>query len=395
MTSRRWWKSAVCAAGRGRAGPSPAGPGRRRGAGLRAAVAPGPDHRPHLGHHRSTQGRASAAPPGASRRSRRSSTGCHSAPRPGAAGGPDLPHVGLRRAAAVPGPAVDHGPPETLRRPASARTALRHHRCDGLFAVPVMAQRLLALSSDDLDAAGRGEGRARPGRLGGSDLRVVALSGSALPAGFATRFMADYGPVLYNLYGSTEASSVSVADPTDLTADAASAGRPPRGTVVRIVDEGGEEVRDGSIGRIFVGNDMIFVGYTHGEARPSWRGLVPTGDLGRWVGGRLRVEGREDDIVVWVARTSIPASSRPLSRCCPRSWRSVSSACPTRSSASGWWPASCSTPSPPRHRRADRAGPARTSRGTPCRASRLVAELPRNATGKVLVSELRHAIAEG
>ena len=54
-----------------------------------------------------------------------------------------------------------------------------------------------------------------------SSLRVVALSGSALPPSLATKFMDEFGDVLYSLYGSTEVSYVSVAGPQDLRADPA------------------------------------------------------------------------------------------------------------------------------------------------------------------------------
>ena len=47
-------------------------------------------------------------------------------------------------------------------------------------------------------------------------LKVAAVSGSALPGGLATRFMDAYGDVLYNLYGSTEASWASIATPAEL-----------------------------------------------------------------------------------------------------------------------------------------------------------------------------------
>ena len=39
------------------------------------------------------------------------------------------------------------------------------------------------------------------------------MSGSALPAELATTFMDRFGDVLYNLYGSTEVSWVSIAGP--------------------------------------------------------------------------------------------------------------------------------------------------------------------------------------
>ncbi|MDV3220494.1 AMP-binding protein, partial [Intrasporangium sp.] len=182
--------------------------------------------------------------------------------------------------------------------PQVARSALRRHGCQGMFAAPVMVQRMIDLADDGLGPDGAGEGGARVGRLGGARLRVVALSGSLLPSGLATRFMAAYGPVLYNLYGSTEVSWVSVATPADLAADPDCAGRPPRGTTVAIVDETGAAVADGDVGRIFVGNDLLFDGYTDGASRPTWHGLVSTGDLGRLVDGRLHVEGREDDLVI-------------------------------------------------------------------------------------------------
>ena len=77
-----------------------------------------------------------------------------------------------------------------------------------------------------------------------SSLRFVPLSGSALPGDLATRFMDAFGDVIYNLYGSTEVGSVSVATPADLRAAPATAGRPPRGTLVRLLDDDDRDVAD-------------------------------------------------------------------------------------------------------------------------------------------------------
>ena len=54
--------------------------------------------------------------------------------------------------------------------------------------------------------------------------------------------------------------------PDCLTASAApgTAGKPPRGTEIRLYDEQGQEVPQGEVGRIFVGNEMSFEGYTGG-----------------------------------------------------------------------------------------------------------------------------------
>ncbi len=62
-----------------------------------------------------------------------------------------------------------------------------------------------------------------------SCLRVIALSGSALPGELATRAMDTFGDVLYNLYGSTEVAWATIATPADLRAAPGTAGRPPLG----------------------------------------------------------------------------------------------------------------------------------------------------------------------
>lgn len=175
--------------------------------------------------------------------------------------------------------------------PAAARRALRVHGCEVMYAVPVMLQRMLALPAERSTTGPVGSD-------GGERLRIVAVSGSALPEGLARRFMAAYGPVLYSLYGSTEVSWATVADPRDLTTAPRTAGRPPAGTRLAILDDDGEPVPDGATGRIFVGNDMVFDGYTSGPQKEVRRGLMATGDLGHLEDGLLFVEGREDDLVI-------------------------------------------------------------------------------------------------
>ncbi len=165
--------------------------------------------------------------------------------------------------------------------PAEALDAVQDNGCEVMFAVPVMLQRILEI----------------PVRR--TRLRIVAVSGSALRGGLATRFQDAYGEVLYNLYGSTEVSWASIATPEELRRNPATAGRPPRGTRVAIVDAHGQELPAGHVGRIFVGNDMLFDGYTNGSARGVHDGLLDTGDLGHLdADGLLQVDGRADDMVI-------------------------------------------------------------------------------------------------
>jgi fatty-acyl-CoA synthase len=132
-----------------------------------------------------------------------------------------------------------------------------------------------------------------------SCLRVIALSGSALPGELATRAMDAFGDVVYNLYGSTEVAWATIATPKDLRAAPGTAGRPPMGTVVKLLDADGNEVAPGESGRIFVANEMMFDGYTGGGGKEIVRGLMSTGDVGHFdADGLLFVDGRDDEMII-------------------------------------------------------------------------------------------------
>ena len=177
-----------------------------------------------------------------------------------------------------------------LRRtfdPVEALRTTQAERCQSMVVIPVMLQRILALD---------------PGELEGVDLsrvEVVASSGSALPATLAQAWMDRFGDNLYNIYGSTEVAYASIATPEDLRADPTSAGKPPHGTVVKILGHDGHELPRGETGRIFVGNGLLFEGYTNGGSKEVVEGLMSSGDLG-WFdeAGRLHVAGRDDDMIV-------------------------------------------------------------------------------------------------
>jgi len=191
-----------------------------------------------------------------------------------------------------------------LRRRFDPKTTLEDvdtHRADTLVLVPVMLQRIL-----DLD----------PAELAGYDtssLRVIALSGSAVPPPVVERGLDTFGDVLYNLYGSTEVAWATIATPEDLHADPGTAGKPPRGTIVRLFDADGNEVPQGERGRIFVGNEMLFEGYTGGGTKDMIDGLMATGDVGHFdEHGRLFIEGRSDDMIVSGGENVFPSEIEDL-----------------------------------------------------------------------------------
>ncbi|QZH64195.1 AMP-binding protein [Mycolicibacterium farcinogenes] len=172
-------------------------------------------------------------------------------------------------------------PEETLR-------AVQNHGCDVLVVVPTMLQRILALPKDVRDCYDT------------SSLKIIFVSGSAMPPDLVERTLDEFGPVLYNLYGSTELAVMTVAMPEDLLHDPRTAGRPPVGCAVRLYDEAGRQITEpGVIGRVFAGSDVSFAGYTDGRTKESIDGLQSSGDVGHFdATGRLYIDGRDDDMVI-------------------------------------------------------------------------------------------------
>ena len=91
----------------------------------------------------------------------------------------------------------------------------------------------------------------------------------------------------------------TIATPRDLREAPGTAGKPPRGSVVKIYDEDGQPVADGESGRIFVGNAVQFEGYTGGGNKDELDGLLSSGDVGHFdTAGRLFIDGRDDEMIV-------------------------------------------------------------------------------------------------
>nr|WP_246044695.1 AMP-binding protein [Rhodococcus oryzae] len=165
-------------------------------------------------------------------------------------------------------------------------TDLQRQRCSTLVAVPTMLRRLVALG-DAIPAADL------------SALRIVASGGARLDSALVAQVTTALGPVLHNLYGSTEASYISIATPEDLAVAPDCAGIPPRGTVVRITDADGTSAAVGAEGRILVRTPGQIDAYTDGTRKSDTDGFLDTGDRGHLdAAGRLYVAGRSDAMIV-------------------------------------------------------------------------------------------------
>jgi fatty-acyl-CoA synthase len=171
--------------------------------------------------------------------------------------------------------------------PAATMALVDKYRATGLCVVPVMFDRIMDLPDDVRK------------RYSGRTLRFAACSGSRMRPDVVTKFMDEFGDVIYNNYNATEAGMIATATPADLRAAPDTAGKPAMGTEIRIFDDEFNDVPTGEVGRIFVKNSTQFDGYTSGNTKDFHDGFMSSGDIGRLdEEGRLFVVGRDDEMIV-------------------------------------------------------------------------------------------------
>lgn len=200
--------------------------------------------------------------------------------------------------------AIGLGSTVVVRRRFDAAATLRsvaRHRASALVVAPVMLQKML-----EITPAPRKE-------LGLQHLRIIFVAGSQLGETLCRRATSGFGPVVYNLYGSTEVAYATIATPGDLAVEPGCVGRPVRGVTVAVLDDEGRPLPPQNTGRIFVGSGVQFQGYTDGANKEVIDGLMSSGDLGHFdAAGRLFVDGREDDLVVSGGEKILPGEIEEL-----------------------------------------------------------------------------------
>jgi fatty-acyl-CoA synthase len=151
-----------------------------------------------------------------------------------------------------------------------------------------MLQRIVDLPSDLLN------------RYDTSSLRIIFVAGSALSPDLGNRATAVFGDVVHNLYGSTEVAVATVATPEDWRRAPGTVGRAPVGCKVVLYDQkGGRITKPEVTGRVFVGSSLSFTGYTDGRRKEIIDGLLSTGDVGHFdEDGLLFIDGRDDEMIV-------------------------------------------------------------------------------------------------
>ncbi|MDO4928995.1 MAG: AMP-binding protein [Corynebacterium sp.] len=130
-------------------------------------------------------------------------------------------------------------------------------------------------------------------------LKVITNSGSPLLPYEIQQSNDKFGPVLCSMYGSSETSAVAVAGAAELVDDPQLTGRVYPGCIVKIFDQDGNEVPEGTEGVVAVSCFDLFAGYTDPSVEvPMINGYYYMGDRGYRKGDKLYILGRADDLVI-------------------------------------------------------------------------------------------------
>jgi long-chain acyl-CoA synthetase len=130
-----------------------------------------------------------------------------------------------------------------------------------------------------------------------SSLRLAFSAGTALPRPFFDAFLDRFGVPVRQLYGCTEAGTLTANMDDDPVASFESVGKPVDGVEVLVEDDEGEQVAPGTVGEIAVRSPGLTSGYADMEElnREAFRdGFFLSGDLGMLdEDGRLTITGRK------------------------------------------------------------------------------------------------------
>lgn len=122
-----------------------------------------------------------------------------------------------------------------------------------------------------------------------ASLTKIYSGGAPVSPGTVAAFEAKFGHYIHNIYGLTETTSPSLGvpygmrAPVDSLSGALSIGVPIYDTVVRIVDDDGNDLPAGQIGEITIEGPQVFAGYWNKPeetAKALSGGRLRTGDVG-------------------------------------------------------------------------------------------------------------------
>ena len=151
--------------------------------------------------------------------------------------------------------------------PELALDDIERYKLDGLLSSPVFFRRMVEVDPEK--------------RYETSSLKFIASAGHALTPQIVEETNERFGPILCNVYGSTELALASTATMEEVAKDPTTGGKVASGTKLRILDEEGIEVPRGEVGEIYLTNSTALIGYTNPKIKLNKiDGLISIGDLG-------------------------------------------------------------------------------------------------------------------
>ena len=196
--------------------------------------------------------------------------------------------AGLTRGIA---PLVFGGTVELLPRFDAERVAaaLSSGRVTGTFMVPTMFASMFEAAHPD-------------GPWGQAPLTILS-NASALPEHLKAQILIAWPCArLFEIYGSTEAGTVTSLRPAEIRAKQRCVGQPLACTEVELRNPGGEPVASGQVGALWSRSPFVFNGYLglpEATARVLVDGFVGVGDLARTDDeGFVYIVGRDDDVII-------------------------------------------------------------------------------------------------
>jgi acyl-CoA synthetase (AMP-forming)/AMP-acid ligase II len=162
-----------------------------------------------------------------------------------------------------------------------------HRVTHAAFLAPTMLKRVV-------DAA---RGRTFP------DLRSIVVGGAALYQEDLRAAVEVFGPIVTQMYGQGEAPmTITVMPAAEALAHPGSCGRAFHGVEIRIADPGGEPVPEGADGEVLVRGDVVMRGYWRNPdatAATLAGGWLHTGDIGHLdAAGYLHLTDRAKDVII-------------------------------------------------------------------------------------------------
>jgi fatty-acyl-CoA synthase len=155
--------------------------------------------------------------------------------------------------------------------------------------VPTMLSRILALPQDVRR------------RYDLRSLRAVFSGGAPLSGALARATIEEMGHVLYNFYGATETGINTVANSDELLRSPGTIGHIARGNDIRLLDDDGQPVPRGKTGELFVKNALLVSYHRDDDAtRGSMKdGYFSVGDLAHQdENGLFHIDGRKRDMII-------------------------------------------------------------------------------------------------